>query len=229
MTESNLSNNENQNNVANVKNLNAMEVISEAWALTSGNKSTIVLMCLATFAILTILTFILGKIFSLDTDSGKGIIGSLIGMIPFIVSAPLYGGISMAGILIARGDSSEVNFSLLTRYLPQMGSLALVAFLYNLATTIGFLFLILPGIYLSVTLIFAWPLVIDKKQKPVEALLFSLRETNRNFLQVFLAMIACFFINLIGALLLGVGLIWTIPMTTIANGLLYEKIFNTGN
>jgi uncharacterized membrane protein len=81
---------------------------------------------------------------------------------------------------------------------------------------LGFALLIVPGIIVSLMLFFVLYLVIDKNEEPLEAIKHSTRLTKGHKWELFLLMLALIGINILGALCLGVGLLVTSPLTSLA-------------
>lgn len=103
----------------------------------------------------------------------------------------------------------------------------LTTILYIIIVLIGLIFFILPGIYLAVRLHFYKFLIIEhENMDPIEILKESLRMTSGLFWKLlgFIIVIALF--NIAGALLLGIGLIITIPVSVLAHAFLYKKLLH---
>jgi uncharacterized membrane protein len=99
----------------------------------------------------------------------------------------------------------------------------IVSILSGLLIVVGFFIFILPGLYFMVKLQFVKTLVIDKDLNALDAIKKSWAMTNGNFWGLFLYAIAVVVFNFIGALLLGIGLLVTVPVTVLANIHLYKK------
>jgi hypothetical protein len=95
---------------------------------------------------------------------------------------------------------------------------------YGIMVAIGFVFLIVPGIYLAVKYQFYAYLIIDKGMGPIDAIKRSgvLTEgVKRNLVLFWLALVG---INILGMIALGVGLIATIPVSWLANAYVYRRL-----
>jgi uncharacterized membrane protein len=95
---------------------------------------------------------------------------------------------------------------------------------YGIMVAIGFVFLIVPGIYLAVKYQFYDYLIVDKGMGPIEAIKRSgvLTEgVKRNLVLFWLALVG---INILGMLALGVGLIATVPVSWLANAYVYRRL-----
>ena len=95
---------------------------------------------------------------------------------------------------------------------------------YGIMVAIGFVFLIIPGIYLAVKYQFYEYLIVDKGMGPIEAIKRSgvLTEgVTRNLVLFWLALVG---INILGMIALGVGLIATVPVSWLANAYVYRRL-----
>ena len=127
-------------------------------------------------------------------------------------------GISMA-VGVPAGPASVLKYY--DRILP----LTLTMFLYGLMVMLGFVLLILPGIYLSIAYLLAIPLVVDKGLSPWQALEASRKAITHRWFSVFGFLLLMGLLAVIGTLFLLIGLIWIIPLYMIALGILYRNIF----
>jgi uncharacterized membrane protein len=129
-------------------------------------------------------------------------VGFLVGL---FLSGPLNYGVNYAYLKAARGEKAEVQdmFTVFNQYWN--------VFLANLLVTIivgvGFILLIVPGIYLSCKLAFVSYLVVDKKMQVTDALKASWNMTNGHGWKVFLIGLLAIPIFIAGIICLGVGVI----------------------
>lgn len=108
-----------------------------------------------------------------------------------------------------------------------MGKLALAGILIYVMTIIGFLLLVLPGIYLSIAYVFTLPLIADKGLDVWDAMELSRKTVTKHWFKVFGLLFLLSLIFLAGAIAFGIGLIWAIPLMFITlYGLLYRSIFD---
>ena len=96
--------------------------------------------------------------------------------------------------------------------------------LYGLIVAVGTLALIVPGIILAIMFQFYKYAIIDKKLGITESLNYSKELTRGYKWTIFGIDIVLILINLGGALLFLVGLIFTIPITMIAEAIMYKKL-----
>ena len=81
---------------------------------------------------------------------------------------------------------------------------------------LGLILLIVPGIVFALMFIFAPYIVIDKGLGPIEAMRESKRITSGNKWNLLGLLVAIVLLNILGALALIVGLLVSIPVTTLA-------------
>jgi hypothetical protein len=147
----------------------------------------------------------------------------------FIVSSLLNTFLELAAkhlALRAHDNVEGVRFKDLWRpdiYLPYLGASILVL----LAVMAGFILLIIPGIIVGLGLSLTGYLVIDKGLGPVAAIKESWRLTKGHKWQIlgFVALMAL--VNVLGFVLLIVGLLVTLPVTALAFAHLYRTLSGT--
>jgi uncharacterized membrane protein len=88
---------------------------------------------------------------------------------------------------------------------------------------IGLIFFILPGIYLAVRLMFFTYYIVDKEVGIMDSIKMSWALTKGGVINLFLLGLLFAVINFIGAMLFGIGLAVTLPLTFLATALLYRK------
>lgn len=99
-----------------------------------------------------------------------------------------------------------------------------VSLLVGLAVVGGVIFLIIPGVILAVRLSFAPIIVIDTKIGPVEAIKESYNITKGVFWKMLLFWISIGLLNLAGFVALVVGLLVSIPVSTLATIYVYREL-----
>jgi uncharacterized membrane protein len=193
------------------------EVISEAWAKTDGAKGTIWLGLL--FYVLVMVAV------SIPFVIAKSQILSQIAQT--IAGMPLMAGLYIIVTKIALGKKAKASevFAYLGKFLP----ILLTVILLYIMVVIGFVLLIIPGIYLTVAYGFALPLVVDKNLGAWEALEASRKAVTHHWFKFFGLYLVLLLIMFVSAIPLGIGLIWTIPLIMIAYGILYAKMFGLEN
>jgi hypothetical protein len=103
--------------------------------------------------------------------------------------------------------------------------LFLVSLISSILISIGMILLIIPGIYLTVSYLFASCLVVDRHLDFWPAMEMSRRTVTPLWFGFFAFMLILIVINLAGALLLGLGLLVTIPFSFCALTVAYGDLF----
>lgn len=203
-------------------NFSIGDVISEAWAKTNGAKGTfwlaILFMVLAAIAV------------RIPSNIADGILaqGPIFSQITnFMLNMVLLPGLIMIGVKIATQQPTRAVevFAYGGKFLP----LLITAILSYIMLIIGFILAIFPMIYLVFAYYFASLLVVDKNLGAWEALEASRKAVTHHWFKFFGLLLVLSLINMISMLALGLGLIWTMPMSFIAIGILYNKIFGFSN
>lgn len=132
-------------------------------------------------------------------------------------------GMGLIKISLEFVDKKKPKFSDLF-HTKSLINFILVSLIRGVITLIGFILLIIPGIIFSIRLQYATYLVIDKNLPPVDAVKKSWDMTRGNVWNLFFFIIALAFLNILGALLLLVGLFVTVPLTMIAITFVYRKL-----
>lgn len=157
-------------------------------------------------------------------DSVPALVSNIAGQILVTVfSLPLGAGIFIMGL--RRAVDAPVHAGLVVAYYHKTLQLFLTALLMYLMLIVGFLCLILPGIYLMFAYMYAMPLVVDKNLGPWQALEASRKAITKRWFTFVGLWIVMIIALVISAVPLGIGMIWTLPLMTIAFGIVYRNMF----
>ena len=208
-----------QRTLAGDAQLDVMEVIREGWDCTQGIKGMVVAGVLLVYAAVGLVSMILGLIFGFEKQPFYA--STVSQLVIMMILYPFMAGVFMLGLKRSVGLTVEFReqFSMYGMTLPILG----VGVLQSVATSVGLVFLILPGLYLAIALSLAIPLKVEKNLAVVECLTTSLRLVNRNFLQVALLGLASMGLMVVGILSL-IGWIWTIPWTIMIFSITYRQL-----
>ena len=105
--------------------------------------------------------------------------------------------------------------------------LILVAFLYGVATSLGFMLCAIPGFIVSGLFMLAIPLVVEGRLPATGALMQSWNTLTPQWLAATLFHCALILAALSGALLCGVGICFTGPLYSLAISILYRDFFSS--
>ncbi|WP_299594246.1 hypothetical protein [uncultured Microbulbifer sp.] len=202
------------------------DTLSEAWAKTKGNKGTIwlglLLYMVAYIAIAVVASLITGQSLS-NPEANAGVGAILSNLIILVGTTPVIAGMMMIGVKIARDE--EVSATEVFAHFDKVLPLALGMILMYLLVGLGFVLLVLPGIYLMIGYMMLLPLIVDKNLGPWQALETSRKAVTKHWFPVFGFFIVMMLLYIAGFLALIIGLIWAIPTLSIAYGILYRNMF----
>ena len=96
--------------------------------------------------------------------------------------------------------------------------------LVYIIVVLGLILFIVPGIVFWIKLSMVPYLILDKQMKPIQAIKSSWKMTTWFAGDILLLNILCGLINIVGMLVVFVGLLWTVPLLIVANAYLYKKL-----
>jgi uncharacterized membrane protein len=142
--------------------------------------------------------------------------------ISLLISAPLNAGFLIVAFKLLKNRATTFGdfFRGFNNYLP----LFLVSLVSSMVIGIGLLLLLIPGLYLAVAYIFALPLVLEKKMSFWDGMELSRKLISKQWFSFLGFALVLILLNLAGVLLLGVGLLVTIPISTCALAAAYADI-----
>jgi hypothetical protein len=143
---------------------------------------------------------------------------SLIGA---LVSLLIQAAVVRGALGITKGERIDLNTFLSTE---NLGQIVLASILLAIGAAIGLILCIIPGLIFIFYSQFTYQFIIDKGLPAFDAIKASFGLVNKNLgtvVVLFLASILAFFI---GAILCGIGLLVTIPVTIIATAYAYRMM-----
>ncbi len=185
--------------------------IKEGWRLTKENLGFL----LAYEIILFLVCVLLGAIHD-------GFILAIVHFIGWLVCLLIKLGLYNSSLLITAGI--KPGFDQMYKNYPLLLSWIIASILFGIMFVIGLVLLIVPGLYVWAKYGFFPFFILDKKAGPIEALKLSGKATEGIRWHIFLLFLACLGLNLLGIILLGVGLLFTIPTTLLALAIVYRRI-----
>ncbi len=100
----------------------------------------------------------------------------------------------------------------------------IASFLYGIAVSIGLLLLIAPGIFIAIRFQFYPYFILENGDSSFIALQKSFYLSQNLTLELLLFGVVVVILNIIGALLIGIGIIFTYPLTTMATAIIYRSL-----
>ncbi|NBC22841.1 MAG: hypothetical protein GVY21_05130 [Gammaproteobacteria bacterium] len=199
--------------------LEIMPVIREAWERTDGIKGIVVGGMLLVYAAVVVASWVLGLIFGMEEQTLVG--GTVTQLVLMMIIYPFLAGVFILGLKRSAGEPVrfEDQFAFYRRGLP----IVAVGALQSLVTFLGFMALILPGIYLTFALSLAVPLKAERDLPITDCLLVSLRIVNKKLFEVVVLSLAAMALAVLGVLSI-VGWIWTMPWTLMMLAIIYRQL-----
>lgn len=207
---------------------NLSDVLSEGWEKTKGVKRYIIgagiLMYIVLFAVITALVYLaIPATASAEPSPMLMLLQPLLQVVIMVVTLPVMAGIFI--ICMKKLKGHPVEFGDAFSAFGKTGKLLLTAILMNIMVLVGFILLIIPGIYLGIAYMMAIPLIVDRDLSPWDALETSRKAITKHWFKFFLFMLVMSLIMAISMIPLGLGLIWTVPMMAVGFAVMYRETF----
>ena len=139
-----------------------------------------------------------------------------------LLAPPLYAGFYLVANKISRGETVIYPdfFAGFRFWIPA----AVISLLTQTLLALGLIALVIPGIYLAVSYLFAIPMGIFGGLDPWSAMEWSRKLITRNWWRFFGLLLVLVLLNLLGFLLAGIGLLFTIPFTFLVIYSVFEDL-----
>lgn len=162
-------------------------------------------------------------------------LGAVLGLVPIIgcfaalISGVLGGGMNVFALKNVRGEKGDVK-DLFAGFNGELFVPLLVSTLLMIVfVALGFVLLILPGLYLLLAYSLTSLLVVDKGLSFWDAMEVSRRTVNDRFGLFVVLGILTFLASLAGSLALGIGVLVTTPWIILAYATVYDALFGPRN
>ena len=201
------------------------DVIKESWRRTRGLKAAYWGgMILFILVVLGVLLLIMGIAMSgFIPNFSLGIVGEQV--LTLLITAVIYpfmAGIAMMGV--NRAVDHPVSATQVFGYFDVFLTIMVAGILVTFLTNIGFMLLIIPGIYLTIAYALTMPLITEKKLGAWRAMESSRKAITHQWFKIFGLFLLMGLILMLGAMTV-IGLFWVMPMLTAMLGVLYRIIF----
>jgi len=204
------------------------DTLREAWEKTKGVKGAVWGGVFAMYLILFGISFAgfygAQNMAGSDPGTAMGINGG-VQLVTSWLSMLMTGGLMLIGVRRALEQRVSWKMVFAAFSSKKVLSMTIATVLQILLIAIGFILLVLPGIYLTVGYVLTLPLILDKGLGPWEALEASRKAIHKKWwtvLGMYLVMMLLYMVSMIP---LGLGLIWTVPMFMVLIGVLYGRLF----
>lgn len=215
-------------------------ILNEAWQLTLKSRLSINIGLLFSIIIGMSVSFLvsdyLGGIEAVLQDPQASM---LLNIVVTIAVWPFIAGVEMMGVLHSVG--MKTNAKMTFSFLQRASWVVLCALFTSVLISLGIQLLLLPGIFLAITLSLCIPLVVEKKMTPLKAIILSVQALRFKFISLFIiyfillmSLIMLFFplalllespMAPIGFMIFLFGITYLAPLFYNTKGILYREIF----
>jgi uncharacterized membrane protein len=199
------------------------DVLQQAWRLTEGVKGILLVGFLAAVLIAGAMQFVAALLVPVSGVGGVLLLTLLQNLLQMAAAGPIYAGILLVAMRHASGQAVAMND--LFGQFSKAGPIIVVLLLSTVLISVGFVLLVLPGIYLSVAYMMALPLVVDKGMSPWQALETSRKVLTKCWWRMAFTGLLSVLILLVSAIPILIPWIWTIPMALLTVGVIYRNLF----
>jgi uncharacterized membrane protein len=208
--------------------VNMLETLGEAWRGLKGFKlkchiASVIWFIVYLLAALITIPITIGLAALGTPEDAATVVAWVVQVIAISITMPMMVGITIMGIRHAQGKS--VSAGSIFNYFHRAPAAMLWYVLMTLMIMIGYLLLILPGIYLSFAYMFSLPLLVEKDMSPWRALETSRKAVTRIWFRATGFLLLIILLLALGSIPLTIPLIWIIPWVTLAYAMLYFKLF----
>ena len=149
-------------------------------------------------------------------------------LVTSILTTPVY-VVLTAGLLkyylkLIRGEPAGIADAF-SGFGPALGQLVLLGLATGFFSLIGYCLCILPGLYLTVSWMFAVPLVIDRGMGFWEAMEFSRKVVTKHWFLLLALQLLCGLLAACGVIACCIGILVSLPFGTVTLMYAYEDIF----
>lgn len=193
---------EEQGNVEQAKQINIGTWVSKAWDLVTAD--------LANF-------LILGLIFAVIVG-----VAATTAIGQFLVIGPLSVGFYL--IIFKRMRGEELNVGDIAKGFNHFVPSVLANILISAFVAIGLALCIIPGLLIAALYLFTYAFILEQKLDFWEAMEASRKVLKDHLFEMTIFVLLLGLINFVGVLLCGIGVIFTIPLTTAATAIAYDDL-----
>jgi uncharacterized membrane protein len=145
-----------------------------------------------------------------------------------LLTTPVYvvlsAGLFKYYLKLIRGEKAGIADAF-SGFGPALGQLIMLGLASGILTLVGYCLCILPGIYLTVSWMFAVPLVIDRGLGFWEAMEFSRKVIGKHWFLMFALQLLCGLLGMCGVIACCVGILLSLPVGMATLMYAYEDIY----
>ncbi|MFC1653610.1 hypothetical protein ACFL1M_02080 [Patescibacteria group bacterium] len=191
------------------------QIIKSAWDLTKKNIKTL----LGVMVVAWIIQFVPNYI---QQNTNNGIASTLISLVSWILNGIVT--MFLIDVSLKLTNNQVASIKDITNHLGLLVKYLIGSIYYSVIVGVGLLLLVVPGVIWALRYQFFGYLIIDQGLGIKDALSKSKEITQGNLKKLFVFGLLLMLINVAGALLLGLGLLITIPLSLMAVGVLFRQL-----
>ena len=150
------------------------------------------------------------------------VLGLPLNLLNFVWQSVISIGVIKISLRLIKNE--KPGFGELFSGLPLVVSYVVAKFLLILMVVGGLILLVVPGIIFAIMFYMSTYIVVDKDAGPIEALKRSAAITKGVRWELFIFSLILLALNLVGAICLGVGLLVSLPISTLASVYVYRQL-----
>ena len=158
----------------------------------------------------------------LMTDNQPNLASFIVQIIGWVLQMAV--SLGLIGVALKLYDRKKVVYKNLFDYFRLIIPYFIGSFIYGAIVVVGFILLIIPGIIWAIKFRYFQYFMVDKNMGPIDALKASAKITKGVKWKLLGFGIVLGLINICGALLLLVGLLFTVPLSIMAEVYVYRKL-----
>lgn len=193
------------------------DAISYGWNATKNNLGFFILAFLIIWVVEAILSYLNGAL-----SRNAPLIGFLFGLIVYVIG--LFFQMNLIKIGLEVFDNRQPRLEDLFVVPAHWVSYLIAGIIFGIVVGIGFVIFIIPGLFMLTRWLFFGYAIVDQGADATQSLGASWQLTRGHFWGVFLLVLALFVINIIGAILFGVGLLISAPISLMASTYAYRAL-----
>ena len=166
-----------------------------------------------------------GSAFQSTHHEANGVTVEGLSVLGLLLTGPLLAGLFLYFLKKLRGEAATVETAFTGFFSKRFLHLFLAYFVASALTMLGFLCLILPGIYLLVAWCFTLALIIDKGMDFWPAMELSRRMVHKHWWKMLLFLLVLTGVLFVGILCCGIGIFVAAPIAIAAFMYAYEEVF----
>lgn len=201
----------------------AFEIIKRDWALWLATTLTYILVSIP-LAFVQVFAQNGGDFLSQNPPSMNAIIqGQAIGILNTFLTMTVFAGMVHMGVKAANGET--IAYRDLFYAVPRIWTIALLTFLLYLSIGLGFVLLVVPGVFLLGVFALSIPIVVEQKVGAVEGMRRSFEVLMPHVWAMFGLILVAGLATAVGYFACCIGILLTFPILPIVLGMHYNYFF----